>query len=113
MIPEQDPFIFCVLQPEIIPVFRAEGHLIALHSRDSAQDRTEIHTLLRVRETILDLQQIRSSDKLIHTSDPQPRHDLPQLSGDKQHKVFNIFRFTGETLPELRILRRNAHGTCV
>ena len=59
------------------------------------------------------LQKIGASHHLIHGAKPQLRHVLPQLPGYKDHKIHHVFRFSLESLAQLRVLGSDAHGTGV
>ena len=57
----------------------------------------------------LRLEPIGAADHLVHRPEAEPRHQLAHFLGDEPEVVLDELRLAVELLPQLRILRRDAH----
>ena len=56
---------------------------------------------------VLRVQPVHAPDHFFHRPEAQLRHNLPQFFRDEEEEVHDIFRLTGESLPQDRVLRGN------
>lgn len=100
-----------IVQSEILGYRSSVDADARSHVQSVLQHQTEIQHLglPAGRMRSIDPQQVRASDEILHFGNAQLRHLHPHVLGQQEQVVDQVFRLTGEFLPQDRILRSYAH----
>ena len=109
---QEHPLVQCLFQAEVIDLFRIEAHILPSLVR-VVQDGADIDFPEGRRQILLHAQQVGTAHQLIHAPDAQLCHVLSQLLSDETHEIDHVFRFSAESLSQLRVLGSDADRTGV
>jgi hypothetical protein len=101
-----------VVQMVVLLLGVMDRHVLA--GPRAIQDRREVYPAgLPVLDVLAGHELVRASDHLLEGAEAELGHELPDLLGHEEEEVDDVLRRPGETLPELRVLGRDARpGRC-
>ena len=89
--------------------------VLLLHAPDRAVGWRTIEDLGEIEasglpegDCVVHLQPVGTPDHLVHGAESELRHDLPRFLGNKSKEIHQVFRASGEELPQGGILGRHA-----
>ena len=107
---EQDPFIQCFFQLEVVLCFRVKGYLAAFSCKWIVQDGTKINlSLVRLVYSVCSNKKISTSYHFLQAANTKLCHIFTKLLCNKAHEVFYVFRFALEAFSKLRVLGGNTN----